>query len=180
MIMKGMIMSRPIINIADLEFRNFGHGVDHPGASNAPEKFQAQIGDIGRRIGAQKLGYNLTVVPAGKRAFPFHNHRANEEMFFVLDGKGEVRIGSETHPIRTGDAICCPPGGPETAHQIVNTSNGPLKYLAVSTRLSPEIAEYPESGKFGVYAEYPSPDGKPKGLRFVSRATAGLNYWDGE
>ena len=63
-------MSRPILNIADVEFRKYGHGVDFPGATNAPETFEARLGDIGRRLGAQKLGYNLTVVPPGKRAFP--------------------------------------------------------------------------------------------------------------
>ena len=41
------------------------------------------------------LHYNLTAVPPGKRAFPFHNHRVNEEMFFILEGTGEVRIGCD-------------------------------------------------------------------------------------
>ena len=77
-------MPKPILNIADVEFRKVGHGATF--RENAPEKFQSQIGDIGRRLGAQKLGYNITVVPPGKRAFPFHNHRANEEMFLVLEG----------------------------------------------------------------------------------------------
>lgn len=173
-------MAKPVLNIAEVEFRNVGHGASFAGATAAPEQFQARIGDLGRRLGAQKLGYNLTVVPAGKRAFPFHSHRANEEMFFVLEGHGEVRIGGDSFPIKPGDAVCCPPGGPETAHQIVNTSNAELRYLAVSTRISPEIAEYPESGKFGVYAEYPSEDGKPKGFRFVSRPANSIDYYDGE
>ena len=120
-------MPKPILNIADVEFRKIGHGVNMPGAENAPEKFSAQVGDIGRRLGAQKLGCNLTVVPPGKRAWPFHNHRVNEEMFFVLEGSGEVRIGKETFPINKGDVIANPPGGAETAHQNANTSNAELK-----------------------------------------------------
>ena len=47
----------------------------------------------------------------GKRAFPFHNHQVNEEMFFVIAGSGEVRIGAEMFPIRKGDIIACPAGG---------------------------------------------------------------------
>jgi hypothetical protein len=39
----------------------------------------------------------------------------------VLEGEGEIRIGDAKHPIRKGDFIACPPGGPETAHQIINT-----------------------------------------------------------
>jgi uncharacterized cupin superfamily protein len=154
-------MSKPILNIADLEFRANKHG----------DRFDARIGAIGGKVGAQKLGYNLTVVPPGKRAFPFHNHRVNEEMFFVIEGEGEIRIGQERHPIKGGDVIACPPGGPETAHQIVNTSQAELRYLAVSTKLAPEIAEYPDSGKFGVLAE---------GFRFVDRPDGGVDYWDGE
>jgi uncharacterized cupin superfamily protein len=107
----------------------------------------------------------------------------NEEMFFVLDGEGEVRIGTARYPIRGGDVLACPPGGPETAHQIVNTSEtAELRYLAVSTRLSPEVAEYPDSGKFGVLAEFPpDADGRPQTLRFIGRTQASLDdYWEGE
>lgn len=136
---------------------------------------------IAPRIGAQKLGYNLTAVPPGKRAFPFHNHRVNEEMFFILEGSGEVRIGEKVYPIKVGDVIACPPGGKERAHQIINTGSAELKYLAVSTNLSPEIAEYPDSGKFQVLAELAlGPDGKPQGFRYVGREDLRASYWEGE
>lgn len=103
-------------------------------------------------------------------------------MFFILEGEGEARIGDQHYPVRRGDVIACPPGGPETAHQIVNTSEtAELRFLAVSTRLSPEICDYPDSGKTGVYAEYPpGPDGKPQGARFLIRTGTTLDYWEGE
>ncbi|MBK7355851.1 cupin domain-containing protein [Propionivibrio sp.] len=172
-------MTKPIINIADVELE------PRPGAftptGSAAERFDAKMAYIGPRIGAQKLGYNITAVPPGKRAFPLHNHRVNEEMFFVLQGTGEVSIGDSTYPIRSGDVIACPAGGKETAHQIVNTGADELRYLAVSTKLSPEIAEYPNSGKFGVLAELPAgPDGKPQRFMFVGRECGSLNYWEGE
>jgi uncharacterized cupin superfamily protein len=167
-------MTRPILNVSDVEFRDWGHGAGAPGAQNPPEQFQARLGTIGRRLGAQKLDYNVTVIPPGKRAFPFHNHRVNEEMFFILAGEGEVRIGSARHPIKTGDVIACPPGGPDTAHQIINTSQGELRFLAISTRLSPELVDYPDSAKFGMLAELPpGADGKPQMFRFVGRAKEG-------
>jgi uncharacterized cupin superfamily protein len=165
-------MTRPILNIADVEYRDWGHG----------ERFAAKLGDVAQRIGAQKLGYNVTVVPPGKRAFPAHNHRANEEMFFVLEGEGELRVGKEKHALRRGDVVACPPGGPETAHQIINTSaTADLKYLAVSTMLSPEVVDYPDSGKFGVRVNLPpGADGKPGIFRFVGRAGSSVDYWEGE
>lgn len=161
---------KPILNIAELEFTAGGHG----------ERFGSRMGPIGSRIGAQKLGYNVTVVPPGKRAFPFHVHRINEEMFFIIEGAGEVRLGADRYPIKQGDVIACPPGGPTRAHQIINTGSVELKYLAVSTKLSAEVVEYPDSGKFGVLAEYPTDSGKPERFRFVGRADGGLDYWEGE
>ena len=172
-------MKKPIINITEVEFQPRPEAFAATG--EAAERYDANMGMVSSRLGAQKLGYNITLVPPGKRAFPLHNHRVNEEMFLVLAGKGEVRIGGETYSIGEGDIIACPPGGPETAHQIVNTGSEALKYLAVSTKLSPEIAEYPDSNKFGIYAEYPAgTDGKPQGFRFVGRGELNLDYWEDE
>ncbi len=160
-------MTKYILNIDDVAYK--------PSPLPLPDRLKAKygavMGQIGAALGSQKLGYNVTRVPPGKRAFPRHHHRVNEEMFFVLEGSGEVRIGEETFPIRKGDVICCPPGGPELAHQIVNTSDAELCYLAVSTKESPEIAEYPDSGSFGVL----SPWG-----RFLGRWRDSLGYWDNE
>jgi uncharacterized cupin superfamily protein len=172
-------MTTPIINISDVELRARPPTFSPTGS--AAERFDASMGAIGARIGARKLGYNITAVAPGKRAFPFHNHQVNEEMFFVLKGRGEVRIGENVHAIRVGDVIACPAGGRESAHQIVNTGSEELRYLAVSTRLSPEIAEYPDSGKFGVLAELdPGPDGSRRTFRFVGREVQGIDYWQGE
>ena len=67
------------------------------------------------------------------------------------------------------------------AKPIINTGTDELRYLAVSTKLSPEIAEYPDSGKFGVLAELPAgADGKPQRFVFVGRDNGSLNYWAGE
>jgi len=161
-------MSSRILNISEIEHKPF----PAPMPDSVKAKYEgATIGLVGRSIGAVKLGYNVTTVPPGKRTFPFHNHQVNEEMFFILEGQGEVRLGAETFPIKQGDFIACPAGGPESAHQIVNTSEKELKYLAVSTTMYPELAEYPDSGKFGVLSET---------FRFIGRAKDSLDYWEGE
>jgi uncharacterized cupin superfamily protein len=162
-------MKKPVMNISDVDLR--------PMPAGLPPELEgtyggSRMGQIGMHIGAQKLGYNVTAVPPGRRAFPFHSHRANEEMFFVLEGSGEVRIGAERHPIKQGDVVACPPGGPETAHQIVNTGTSELRYLAVSTKIAPEVAEYPDSKKVGVLVD-PT-------FRFLMRAGESAGYWDGE
>ncbi|MEM9164717.1 MAG: cupin domain-containing protein [Cyanobacteria bacterium P01_F01_bin.4] len=172
-------MSKPIINIADLNPQP--RPASWAAKGDAAERFDALMCPIGAPLGAKKLGYNLTVVPPGKRAYPFHNHRVNEEMFYILEGEGEVRIGDATYPIRPGDIIACPAGDRKTAHQIINTGTVDLKYLAVSTKLSPEIAEYPDSDKFGVLAEFRTDEDKqPEMFLFVGRENIGLDYWEGE
>src|SRR5262249_7103566 len=130
-------MPKPIINLAHVELQPRPPQFAPQGAG--ARRFGARPRRIGPQIGAKKLGCSLTAVPPGKRAFPSHNHRLNEEMFYVIEGSGEVRIGAERFPIRAGDLIACPPGGPEAAHQIINTGTVELKYLAVdrkSTRLN--------------------------------------------
>lgn len=172
-------MSAPILNIADIELEPRPSAFAPTG--HAAERFDARIGAIGARIGAKKLGYNVTAVPPGKSAFPFHNHWVNEEMVFVLQGTGTIRIGENTYPLRPGDVVALPPGGKELAHEIVNTGDAELRYLAVSTKQTPEVGEYPDSGKFGVFAEAPAGEGGKPGLfRFVGRGEQSLDYWEGE
>ena len=172
-------MTHPIINIADVELQPFPPGMGPTG--DTAGRFEAHMGRFSTQIGAKKLGYNITAVPPGKRAFPLHCHRVNEEMFFIIEGSGEVRIGEERYPIRAGDVIACPPGGPEKAHQIINTGTSQLRYLAVSTKESPEICEYPDTGKIGILADYPpAADGSPCGFRMVTRADMQVGYWEGE
>ena len=171
-------MTKPIINIDQINLQPRPAAYAAPGSMAAI--FDARMGEIAPRIGARKLGYNLTAVPPGKRAFPLHAHRVNEEMFFFLEGSGEVRIGNERHPVRKGDILACPPGGPETAHQIINTGDTDLKYLAVSTMIYPEICDYPDSGKFLVAEAQRGADGKAQGFRHIGRAEHAVDYWDGE
>lgn len=162
--------SKPIVNFDELEFMDFGHG----------EKFAAKLGQIGQRIGSEGIGCMLTVVEPGKRAFPFHNHHNIHEMFVILEGEGTYRHGETEYPVRAGDVLAAPAGGPETAHQIINTGSATLKYLGLSTSPDTEVVEYPDSGKFGVVSrfDWSNPDGG--GIRFLGRKGEGLDYWDGE
>ena len=167
-------MSAPnIVNIEDLDY----HEWEHAG------RFAGRMGEIALKIGASKLGYNLTVIPPGKKAFPYHSHHVNEEMFFVLEGQGEFRSPAGRRAIGKGDFIACPAGGPETAHQIINTSEqDELKFLAVSTAIYPEICEFPDSAKYSVRHWFPSAEtGEESTLRFVVKNQASdTEYWEGE
>jgi uncharacterized cupin superfamily protein len=168
----------PVINLDALEPRLVTAPPDE-----CPDKYRgAMVAPIAPRIGAQKLGYNLTIVPPGKAAFPAHNHYGNEEMFLVLEGEGELRVGDSRYPLRAGDVVACPVGGPETAHQIRNTSSSDtLRYLAVSTMVYPDMYHYPDSGKTGA-SHFLGHDehGERRMVRLRNREADNLGYWDGE
>jgi uncharacterized cupin superfamily protein len=157
---------KPIMNLDDVEFDD----VEDNGI------YTSSRGQISDHIGARKLGYNLTVLPPGKVQCPFHNHHGEEEMFLILEGEGELRFGDKRYPIRKHDVIACPPGGPEVAHQIINTGATTMRYLALSTLVDVETCEYPDSQKIlivtGLRGE--------RGLRKMFRAENTVDYYDRE
>ena len=159
-------MAKPIMNVDDVEFDD----VEDNGI------YTSKRGTISDHIGAQKLGYNLTVLPPGKVQCPFHCHHAEEEMFLILEGEGELRFGDQRYPIRKHDVIACPPGGPDVAHQIINTGTVTMRYLALSTLVEVETCEYPDSQKVLVVA---GPRGQ-RGLRKMFRAESTVDYYDRE
>ena len=157
---------KPVMNLDDVTFDD----VEENGV------YTSSRGQISGHIGARDLGYNLTVLPPGKVQCPFHNHHAEEEMFLILEGEGELRFGDQRYPIRKHDVIACPPGGPDVAHQIINTGTAAMRYLALSTRLDVDICEYPDSQKVMARA------GKrgQRRLRKIFRAENTVDYYDRE
>lgn len=129
-----------------------------------------------RQWPGRRIGCGIDIVPPGKRACPYHFHYAQEEVFIVLDGEGTLRVAGEMLPIKAGDVISIPPG-PEYPHQIINTSDAPLKYLSLSTQEFPEVCEYPDSGK---YMAFTRTDGPLLQRRRMHRADSALDYWEGE
>jgi uncharacterized cupin superfamily protein len=162
---------KPILNLDEVAFEHVSHG----------PRFEVNDGAISPVVGAKQLGYSLAVVPPGKRAYPFHCHHVNEEMFFVIEGRGVVRIGDREYPIRKGDVIAAPAGGRDTAHQIVNTSDAELRYLMVSTMLTTEVVEYPDSSKVAVYVgSAPGYDVEKRTFNFRGKLGPAAEYWEGE
>ena len=84
----------------------------------------------------------------------------------------EGRItGGDEHTVRAGDYIALPPGPP--GHQLINRSSAPLRYLAFSTMIEPEVAVYPDSKKVGVLA-------RSHGIMSVHRQDQSVDYYEGE
>ncbi len=64
-------------------------------------------------------------LPVGASTTP-HYHPKAEEIYYITQGQGRMRIGSETAEVGPGDAIAIPPG---LVHQITNHGEQPLVFL---------------------------------------------------
>jgi uncharacterized cupin superfamily protein len=142
------------------------------------EKRQPLYDAMGARLAAgtaaRKLGASVDVLQPGMRGCPYHLHHAQEEMFIVIEGSGTMRVAGEMLALKVGDVVFIPPGA-DYPHQVINTSDRPLKYLSISTKDQPEIVEYPDSGKFFASAKTDASE-----FGRINRLETDLDYWDGE
>jgi uncharacterized cupin superfamily protein len=124
-----------------------------------------------------KLGISLFRLAPGKRAFPFHEHFANDEAILVTKGSGTLRYGDERIPLGEGDYVHLPAAS-EKAHQVINTSDADLEYFCLSSVISPEVCRYPDSNKFGAYSF--TTDGKERKRTGAILRNEPVDYWHGE
>ena len=68
----------------------------------------------------------VALAPDGGQV-PWHNHE-QEEIYFVLDGVGEMCIGTERQLVSAGQAVYIPSA---EFHQLTNTGAMPLKMIYV-------------------------------------------------
>lgn len=143
-------------------------------------KFGGKTADIGKPLGLQGLGCRYLELKPGRRAFPFHNHLGNDEMFVILKGQGVYRYGDTEMTISAGSVCGAPRGGKEGAHQIINNSKKELKYLAISTLNDPDICEYPDSNKILALGIKPGNDFMSAYLKYIGLMDSQVKYFHGE
>jgi mannose-6-phosphate isomerase-like protein (cupin superfamily) len=64
----------------------------------------------GKSAGSRGISLRITDVLPGETCFPGHIHTECEEVILILSGKGEIKIGEETFPMKKGDAVYLPTG----------------------------------------------------------------------
>jgi len=64
-------------------------------------------------------------IPVGSSTTP-HYHPKTEEIYFILEGAGLMRIGEEKRLVGPGDAIAIPPGA---VHELTNVGGSVLRLL---------------------------------------------------
>jgi mannose-6-phosphate isomerase-like protein (cupin superfamily) len=86
------------------------------------------------------------LIPAGASVGQ-HYHKGVEEIFYVLNGDGEVKVNGETAPIHKGDGI---PIRFNEAHSLINNGSGDLELMVVGitaqkNNLDTELGEMPHA-----------------------------------
>jgi uncharacterized cupin superfamily protein len=139
--------------------------------------FSCRGSQIAAKAGSEHLGASLYELPPGQASAPYHWHAANEEMLLVLQGRPTLRTPDGSREIEKG-AMVAFPVGPEGAHQILNETEEPVRFIVFSEMIYPEIAVYPDSDKVGLRQH--APGSGRQGLRLNFRSSQALDYWDGE
>jgi mannose-6-phosphate isomerase-like protein (cupin superfamily) len=67
---------------------------------------------------------HVTLEPNGGQV-PWHNQE-QEEIYFVIEGVGEMCLGSEKTELHSGQAVYIPP---RVFHQLTNIGNTPLRMI---------------------------------------------------
>jgi uncharacterized cupin superfamily protein len=107
-----------------------------------------------------QLGATLYEIDPGRTSGFYHFHHGAEELLVVLRGRPTLREPAGERELAEG-AVVLFAVGPEGAHQLLNRTDEPVRYLVVATRPSPEAVEYPDSRQLSVMAFTESQLGRP-------------------
>jgi len=127
---------------------------------------------VGEAAGSVKVGVRRIELPAGGWSTPAHEHGLDEEIFYVLSGRGLSWQDGDVCEVRAGDCIVYRAGGgAHTMHALE-----PLDVLAFGERHEDESVGFPRLGMSYVGARmvesFPGAiDGKP--AQFVRESELG-------
>jgi len=134
-------------NLADLPWETF---------ASPSGKFQSRgrqvslaLGAVGRAPltrGGHPFDLELSLLPPGATACPFHWHALQWEFYYFLEGRGEFRLGDARFEVGPGDAVMAPPF---VAHNFRNTGETDLQCFIVADDPPADYRYYPDSGKYG-------------------------------
>jgi uncharacterized cupin superfamily protein len=138
------------------------------------EGFRARRARIGWQVGAQRLGLSVWEVEPGEAAYPYHLHLGEEEVLIVLAGRPSLRTPRGWRELDEGEVVGFPTGE-AGAHQVVNRTADPVRFLAISTSGVPDVVLYPDSGKLGAAERRVG-----GGLHHFFRIADAVDYYEGE
>ncbi|HEY4348009.1 MAG TPA: cupin domain-containing protein [Gaiellaceae bacterium] len=154
--------------MVNLEHPEFDEPRDHPG-------FRARRARLGYQLGTERLGLSLWEIEPGEAAYPYHCHLTEEEIVIVTEGRPSLRTPAGWRELADGEVVAFP-RGEAGAHQLVNRTSEPVRFLAASTNGEPDIVFYLDSEKVGACERPPAGGGFRKFFRIADE----VDYYEGE
>ena len=105
-----------------------------------------------------QLGASVYELGPGNRLV-YHFHHASEELLVVLRGRPSLRTEHGTRRLDEGEVVHFPTG-PDGAHSLTNETDELVRFLMVSTLVSPEVVEYPDLKQITAQARTASQTGE--------------------
>lgn len=122
--------------------------------------------------GGHGMGMRMYELPPGQRQAAYHFHHGNDEVLICLRGRPTVRTPEGERELEPGDVVFFPTG-PDGAHAVYNRGEEPARYVIAARHESPEVVEYPDSGKLVAMSRNPP-------LWSIHRKADTADYFDGE
>jgi len=85
------------------------------------------------------LSIGMVILPSGESGDP-HTHQESQETWYVISGKGKLKIGDEVAELVPDSVVVAPTG---VEHQIFNDGDEPLKALFLFSPAGPEETYLP-------------------------------------
>ena len=76
-------------------------------------------------VQAASFAMGMVTLEAGGGQVPWHN-QDQEEIYFIVEGTGEMCLGAERTVVSTGQAVYIPPA---VFHQLTNTGPTPMRMI---------------------------------------------------
>jgi uncharacterized cupin superfamily protein len=149
-----------IFNVKNISFENT--------KSRLPEFLWHTSPRLAELSNAKHLQFDIRSLDSGKFSFPYHFHRAAEELFLILSGEATLRCPEGFKKVSEGDIVFFEEGA-KGAHQLYNHNDHPCVYLDIRTTIGIDVTEYPDSGKVNILPE-----------RQIFESSSAVDYFKGE
>lgn len=101
-------------------------------------KSETETVDLTAELGLEAMRARVWFLEPGNTRKTFHRHAQQEELYYVLEGPGRLRVGDEALDVPTGTALRLPPATPR---KLFNDTDRPHVWLVVGAPPVPHDGE---------------------------------------
>jgi mannose-6-phosphate isomerase-like protein (cupin superfamily) len=94
-------------------------------------------------LGLTGMQISMNKFPAGFSSPYCHQHKANEEVYIFIKGRGQMQVDGQTIDVEEGSIVRVATGG---ARSLRNTSDGELQYICIQAKENSLEADTFEDG----------------------------------